>query len=257
MDGPAVTRPSFKTRLLESLYPLYRRYLRRSVARLFFMDLVGATQNFGSVTWLGHPIWQNVLDLWTTQEVLAAVKPELLIECGTNPGGAIDEHRLQPILHRCGGQLLQDLVGDVALVVQFHGAAEGVVHFAQIDFDAQAVTADRRDGRTGIGVPRAVDGPQIRAGAGGERRDDPGAAEGEHAAIAGHPRSRIDARDMTAEAAGDRDAGGHEEDPLGLELRAQLCGNIGQPRPTKTGHYCTVTFAVKVQVVAASPTTLP
>src|SRR6185436_4466149 len=88
MDGPAVTRPSFKTRLLESLYPLYRRYLRRSVARLFFMDLVGATQNFGSVTWLGHPIWQNVLDLWTTQEVLAAVKPELLIECGTNRGGA-------------------------------------------------------------------------------------------------------------------------------------------------------------------------
>jgi cephalosporin hydroxylase len=88
MDGPAVTRPSFKTRLLESFYPLYRRYLRRSVARLFFMDLVGATQNFGSVTWLGHPIWQNVLDLWTTQEVLAALKPALLIECGTNRGGA-------------------------------------------------------------------------------------------------------------------------------------------------------------------------
>jgi cephalosporin hydroxylase len=58
------------------------------VARLFFMDLVGATQNFGTVTWLGHPIWQNVLDLWTIQEVLATLRPDLLIECGTNRGGA-------------------------------------------------------------------------------------------------------------------------------------------------------------------------
>lgn len=62
--------------------------LGRPIARLFFMDLIGTTENFGDVTWLGHPIWQNVLDLWTIQEALAAVKPALLIETGTNRGGS-------------------------------------------------------------------------------------------------------------------------------------------------------------------------
>jgi len=38
--------------------------------------------------WLGNPILENVLDLWVIQETIAEVKPELLIECGTNKGGA-------------------------------------------------------------------------------------------------------------------------------------------------------------------------
>jgi len=67
---------------------MYRRMLGRPIARLFFMDLIGTTENFGDVTWLGHPIWQNVLDLWTIQEALAAVKPAVLIETGTNRGGS-------------------------------------------------------------------------------------------------------------------------------------------------------------------------
>jgi cephalosporin hydroxylase len=75
-------------RVLKGLYPAYQRLLRRPVGRLFFMDLVGKTNNFGDVTWLGHPVWQNVLDLWTIQETIAAVRPELLIECGTNRGGS-------------------------------------------------------------------------------------------------------------------------------------------------------------------------
>lgn len=49
---------------------------------------MAATSNFDNLTWLGYPIWQNVLDLWTIQEVIASVKPELLIECGTNRGGS-------------------------------------------------------------------------------------------------------------------------------------------------------------------------
>ena len=93
-------------------------------------------------------------------------------------------------------------------------------------------------------------------GAGGEGGDDPSGAEGEHAAIAGHPRGRIDARDMAAEVPGHSYLVGQEEDALGLELRAQVCGDIAEPRPAETGHHCTVTFAVKVHVVAASPTTL-
>jgi cephalosporin hydroxylase len=54
----------------------------------FFRDLVERTANFSHTTWLGDPIWQNVLDLWTIQEVIAQVKPDLLIECGTYKGGS-------------------------------------------------------------------------------------------------------------------------------------------------------------------------
>lgn len=67
---------------------LYRRLLARPVRSLFFCDLINRTGNFGSVKWLGHPIWQNVLDLWTIQETIAEVRPDLLIECGTNQGGS-------------------------------------------------------------------------------------------------------------------------------------------------------------------------
>jgi cephalosporin hydroxylase len=54
----------------------------------FFTELVRKTDNFGRITWLGNPIWQNVLDLWTIQETIAEVRPALLIECGTNRGGS-------------------------------------------------------------------------------------------------------------------------------------------------------------------------
>ena len=56
--------------------------------RRFFGDLVRATGNFGSVKWLGNPIWQNIFDLWLIQETISEIKPELLIETGTNQGGS-------------------------------------------------------------------------------------------------------------------------------------------------------------------------
>jgi cephalosporin hydroxylase len=71
--------------------PLKRLYLKvfaPTIRALFFRELVHKTQNFGRVTWLGHPIWQNTLDLWTIQETIAEVRPSLLIECGTNRGGS-------------------------------------------------------------------------------------------------------------------------------------------------------------------------
>lgn len=80
--------PGVFLRTLQKLYPAYRRLLRRPVSRLFFMDLIGKTNNFGDVTWMGHPVWQNVLDLWTIQETIFQIKPALLIECGTNRGGS-------------------------------------------------------------------------------------------------------------------------------------------------------------------------
>lgn len=58
------------------------------IRSLFFCDLIAKTNNFGAITWLGQPIWQNILDLWTIQETIAEVRPSLLIECGTNRGGS-------------------------------------------------------------------------------------------------------------------------------------------------------------------------
>ena len=56
--------------------------------RVFFRELVRRTDNFNDIAWLGNPIWQNVLDLWTIQETIADIKPHLLIETGTNRGGS-------------------------------------------------------------------------------------------------------------------------------------------------------------------------
>lgn len=67
---------------------LARRIFGPLVHRLFFADLIRKTNNFGSVKWLGNPVWQNVVDLWVIQETIAEMKPELLIECGTNRGGS-------------------------------------------------------------------------------------------------------------------------------------------------------------------------
>lgn len=64
------------------------RSKKPDTATQFHTDLIEATQNFRNVTWLGNPIWQNILDLWTIQEVISSIKPSLLIECGTNQGGS-------------------------------------------------------------------------------------------------------------------------------------------------------------------------
>ena len=66
--------------------------LRRRTRRLreldFLHELVARTHNFRDVTWLGHPIWQNVLDLWSLQEAISEIRPALLLETGTNRGGS-------------------------------------------------------------------------------------------------------------------------------------------------------------------------
>jgi cephalosporin hydroxylase len=65
-----------------------RRVLRRPVTHLFHQILTASTQNFGNTSWAGQPIWQNVLDLWTTQEAISEIRPALLIETGTNRAGS-------------------------------------------------------------------------------------------------------------------------------------------------------------------------
>lgn len=64
------------------------RLIRKAAARVYYDTLLRKTQSFGDVTWLGRPVWQNVQDLWTLQEVIAEIKPALIIECGTNRGGS-------------------------------------------------------------------------------------------------------------------------------------------------------------------------
>jgi cephalosporin hydroxylase len=70
------------------LKAIYRRIGAPVVNWLFFHHLLVETQNFGDTKWMGAPIWQNVLDLWNIQEALCEIRPELLIECGTNRGGS-------------------------------------------------------------------------------------------------------------------------------------------------------------------------
>jgi cephalosporin hydroxylase len=74
--------------MIGGTFRLWARTGRRPVARLFLNDLIARTSNFGTTTWLGAPIWQNVLDLWTIQETIAEIRPALLIETGTNRGGS-------------------------------------------------------------------------------------------------------------------------------------------------------------------------
>lgn len=50
--------------------------------------LVHQTDNFGRVTWLGQPIWQNISDAWVIQETIVEKQIDLVVECGTNRGGS-------------------------------------------------------------------------------------------------------------------------------------------------------------------------
>jgi cephalosporin hydroxylase len=54
----------------------------------FFTRLIAHTDNFGRLSWMGVPIWQNILDLWVIQETIVEIQPQLLIETGTNRGGS-------------------------------------------------------------------------------------------------------------------------------------------------------------------------
>jgi cephalosporin hydroxylase len=85
-----------KRRLVDRLYyraagQVMRAWGRtgaRAAAGLYHRDLIHRTNNFETIRWMGVPIWQNVLDVWTIQETLFEVKPALLIEVGTHKGGS-------------------------------------------------------------------------------------------------------------------------------------------------------------------------
>ncbi len=88
LNGRRRSPGALRQRALASALRLWSRTGRGPVARLFLNDLIAKTENFGTTSWAGAPIWQNVLDLWTIQETISEVRPALLIETGTNMGGS-------------------------------------------------------------------------------------------------------------------------------------------------------------------------
>jgi cephalosporin hydroxylase len=73
-----------------ALYSAYKRLLRPVVNRMYYEDLLRHTEDFKRNTWLGRPILQDPTDLWVVQEVIAELRPDVLIETGTNrAGGAL------------------------------------------------------------------------------------------------------------------------------------------------------------------------
>jgi cephalosporin hydroxylase len=54
--------------IIRTGFRVWGRTLSRPVARLYHYDLIYKTGNFRSLEWLGVPIWQNPLDVWTIQQ---------------------------------------------------------------------------------------------------------------------------------------------------------------------------------------------
>ncbi len=70
------------------LFRLMKKFRPALVRELIEDEFVRQTDNYGNLTWLGNPIWQNVSDLWVIQEVISTLRPSLVIETGTNRGGS-------------------------------------------------------------------------------------------------------------------------------------------------------------------------
>ena len=70
------------------LSALLRRFCPTFFRNLMNDEFIRQTNNYATLTWLGNPIWQNIADLWVTQEVISALRPSLIIETGTNRGGS-------------------------------------------------------------------------------------------------------------------------------------------------------------------------
>lgn len=89
-NEPASRLAKWGLRTLEStgVLGLYKSAIYPLVNGIFFMHMVYETRNFSNVKWLGQPIWQNILDLWVIQETIVELRPDLLIETGTNRGGS-------------------------------------------------------------------------------------------------------------------------------------------------------------------------
>lgn len=59
----------------------------RTIVGHWFHTLYYDSTIWSRTSWLGLPVRKCPLDLWVYQELLTALKPDLIIECGTDYGG--------------------------------------------------------------------------------------------------------------------------------------------------------------------------
>ena len=64
------------------------RCIDHKAARRILQSMISKTNNFDNVRWLGKPVWQFPLGIWVLQEMIAEVKPDIIIETGTHFGGS-------------------------------------------------------------------------------------------------------------------------------------------------------------------------
>jgi len=80
------------TPLLRFLSPARDNWLARRLdswaVRRALEAMVVRTDNFRGVKWLGQPLWQFPLGAWVLQEVIAELKPDVILETGTYSGGS-------------------------------------------------------------------------------------------------------------------------------------------------------------------------
>lgn len=64
------------------------RFQQQVVRPLAAGAIIGRTNNYATVRWLGRPMWQNVTDAFLLQETIVDVDVDLVVECGTHQGGS-------------------------------------------------------------------------------------------------------------------------------------------------------------------------
>ena len=55
---------------------------------LYYNGLPGESHIFQRTSWMGVQCWKCPLDLWVYQEILHEIRPDLIVETGTNAGGS-------------------------------------------------------------------------------------------------------------------------------------------------------------------------
>ncbi len=80
------------SRLLRILAPAEENWLARHLdnwaVRRVLQAMVIRTNNFERVRWLDRPVWQFPLGAWVLQEVVAELKPDVILETGTFCAGS-------------------------------------------------------------------------------------------------------------------------------------------------------------------------
>ena len=77
--------PAPVKRLPKAVWGAWGAFVTRAFSRYYYTK---APRTWKNTFFLGVPLWKNPSDLWIYQEILWDVKPDLIIETGTNQGGS-------------------------------------------------------------------------------------------------------------------------------------------------------------------------